>query len=295
MPFRYRQLLLLHVIVFLWGFTGILGKIIQLDALVLVWYRLLIAFVAIALYLGYRGQRIALHWKTIIRPIGVGFLVALHWITFYYAIQWSTASLGILCLATTTLHVVWLEKWIMGYPWEGKKIVLGFVVLIGVALATKGVAGNTLPALLIGLLSAFFAASFSVSNAYLVKHHPAAVLSFIELVAGWVLVSLYFLFFPHASYSFSISWIDAFGLLFLGIVCTAFAFIAAVKVVNHLGAFTVSLTINLEPIYTMVFAIFLLEEHKTLGIGFYLCTALIVGVLFLNAYLTQGKTLKKIE
>jgi drug/metabolite transporter (DMT)-like permease len=86
--------------------------------------------------------------------------------------------------------------------------------------------------------------------------------------------------------------VDFWGLLFLGMVCTAFAFIAAVDVVKHLGAFTVSLTINLEPIYTMVFAVFLLAEHKSLGLGFYGCTLLIVGVLFLNAYVSKPSSQK---
>jgi len=287
MPTRVRHLLLLHGIVFLWGFTGILGKVIQLDALILVWYRLLIAFLAIGCYLIFRKQWARWTWKALLRPIGVGFLVALHWITFYYAIQWSTASLGILCLATTTLHVVWLEKLILGYNWEVKKIALGVAVLIGVALATQGTVGNTTPALIIGLISAFFAAAFSVSNAYLVRRHPASALSFIELCSGWVFVSIYLLIFPQPSRAFDITWVDFWGLLFLGIVCTAFAFIAAVDVVKHLGAFTVSLTINLEPIYTMVFAVFLLAEHKSLGLGFYGCTLLIVGVLFLNAYVSK--------
>lgn len=292
MPTRYKQLLLLHVIVFLWGFTGILGKVIKLDALVLVWYRLLIAFLSIAIFIGLRKGWNRWSLKALLPPIGVGFLVSLHWITFYYAIQWSTASLGILCLATTTLHVVWLEKIILGSPLEIRKIVLGILVLIGVAFATQGTIGETLPALIIGLISAFFAAAFSVSNAYLVKKYSASNISFIELFSGWVMVSLYLFFIPQENISFNLTWTDFLGLLFLGIICTAFAFIAAVDVVKHLGAFTVSLTINLEPIYTMIFAIFFLSEHKSLGLGFYLCTILIVSALFLNAFITKSNAQK---
>ena len=102
---RYKYHVLMHLIIFLWGFTGILGKLIHKDALHIVWYRTLIAFVALGLFLLYLGKDFRLTKKMAPKVIGVGLVVAIHWMTFYYSIQLSTASLAILCLSTTTLHV----------------------------------------------------------------------------------------------------------------------------------------------------------------------------------------------
>ena len=111
---KYKYHILLHVIIFMWGFTGILGKIIHIDALNIVWFRVFIAFVSLFFALKWLGlPRIITDSKTRWKVFGVGIIVAVHWMTFYTSIQLSTASLGILCLSTTTLHVTLLEPLFM--------------------------------------------------------------------------------------------------------------------------------------------------------------------------------------
>ena len=111
---KYKYHLLLHFIILLWGFTGILGKLIHLDFYHIVWNRLLFALIGLGLVFLFFKKSIKIKsFKVLITLFGVGILVALHWITFYKSIQLSTASLGILCLSTVTLHVTWLEPIIM--------------------------------------------------------------------------------------------------------------------------------------------------------------------------------------
>lgn len=284
---RLKEFLLLHGIVFLWGFTGIIGKLLHQESFIIVWYRVLIASLGLLVYLWMTKTSFSVKRTHILPVVLVGIVVALHWITFYYAIQISTASLGILCLATTTVHVVWLEPLIMKTAFQWKKLFFSLMVVAGVAFIARDFKGDVLLATGIGLLSALLAGIFSVSNAKLSQTIPAPILSFYELTTGWVGISLYLLF-THASKAlFYLSQNDLLWLLFLGLVCTSFAFIVAINLVKKLGAYTVSLTINLEPIYTMILAVVLLNEHKVLSIEFYVSAFLIVGALLLNAWLSR--------
>jgi drug/metabolite transporter (DMT)-like permease len=284
---RLKEFLLLHGIVFLWGFTGIIGKLLHQESFIIVWYRVLIASLGLLVYLWITKTSFSVKRTYILPVVLVGIVVALHWITFYYAIQISTASLGILCLATTTVHVVWLEPLIMKTAFQWKKLFFSLMVVAGVAFIARDFKGDVLLATGIGLLSALLAGIFSVSNAKLSQTIPAPILSFYELTTGWVGISLYLLFTHAPKALFYLSQNDLLWLLFLGLVCTSFAFIVAINLVKKLGAYTVSLTINLEPIYTMILAVVLLNEHKVLSIEFYVSAFLIVGALLLNAWLSR--------
>ena len=284
---RLKEFLLLHGIVFLWGFTGIIGKLLHQESFIIVWYRVLIASLGLLVYLCITKTSFSVKRTHLLPVVLVGIVVALHWITFYYAIQISTASLGILCLATTTVHVVWLEPLIMKTAFQWKKLFFSLMVVAGVAFIARDFKGDVLLATGIGLLSALLAGIFSVSNAKLSQTIPAPILSFYELTTGWVGISLYLLFTHAPKTLFYLSQNDLLWLLFLGLVCTSFAFIVAINLVKKLGAYTVSLTINLEPIYTMILAVVLLNEHRVLSIEFYVSAFLIVGALLLNAWLSR--------
>jgi len=284
---KIKAFILLHFIVFLWGFTGIIGKLLPQSPLIIVWYRILIACVGLVLFLLVSKTSLRLNRNRLVPVMLVGIVVALHWITFYYAIQISTASLGILCLATTTIHVVWLEPVILKTSFKWNKLLFSLFVVAGVAFIARDFKGKVLLALFLGLISALLAGIFSVSNARLAKEINAPILSLYELLTGFIGISLYLALIELPLEAFQISLTDAFWLLFLGLLCTSFAFIAAINLVKLLGAYTVSLTINLEPVYTIVLAILLLNEHKVLSLEFYISTMIIIGTLLLNAWVNR--------
>jgi drug/metabolite transporter (DMT)-like permease len=281
---RYKYHLLLHIIIFMWGFTGILGKVIQLDAVVIVWHRVLIAMVALGIALLILKKPIKLSSrKELLNLSGVGVIVALHWVTFYQSIQLSTASLGILCLSTTTLHVAWLEPLVMKRPFSWVEFALGLLVICGIYFVSRDFDASDMKALAYGLCSALFAALFSVFNGKLVQQTPAHQITLIEMVSAFVVISVYLLYIGRLDTSlFTMRVADFLWLLFLGILCTSFAFLATIEVVKRLGAFTVSLSINLEPVYTIVLAIFILGEHELLNPSFYIGSIVIVLVIILN-------------
>jgi drug/metabolite transporter (DMT)-like permease len=267
----------------MWGFTGILGKIIRLDALLIVWHRLWIAAIFLAIYIAFKKRWAPPKGKQLIWTILIGLVVATHWLTFYTSIQMSTASLGILCLSTTTLHVTWLEPLIMKRKFSWLEGLLGLIVIGGIYFVAHDFTGAEKTAVIIGLISALCAGIFSVANGKLAQTTDTASLSLTELSTGFIAMSGFFFIEGKLDLSlFKMTANDFYWLLFLGILCTSFAFLATVDIVKKLGAFTVSLSINLEPIYTIILAIFLLKEHKLLNSSFYWGASLIILVVLAN-------------
>lgn len=284
---KYKYHTLLHLIIFMWGFTGILGVLIHLEAFYIVWHRVLIAFLALGIALIFMKKSVKITSpKELFKFFGVGIIVALHWMTFYTSIQLSTASLGILCLSTTTLHVTWLEPLFMKRKFSKLEFFFGLIVIYGIYFVSRDFNPKDYEALAYGLCSALFAALFSVFNARLAQDSPSYKITFYEMLAALVFLTIVLVAqgnFTAELFSMEVS--DFLWLLFLGTLCTSFAFLATIEVVKRLGAFTVSLSINLEPVYTILLAIFILKENKVLGSQFYIGAAIIVLVVIANAVL----------
>jgi drug/metabolite transporter (DMT)-like permease len=283
----------------MWGFTGILGKLIHLDAYYIVWHRVLIALVALGIALVFMRKPLKpANFKSFLKIAGVGLFVVLHWMTFYKSIQLSTASLGILCLSTATLHVTWLEPIIMKRKFSWIEFLLGTLVIYGIYFVSSDFDANDKEALIYGLLSALFAALFSVFNAKLAQDTPSYQITFYEMVSALVFLTIVLIFQgDFTAELFQMTMSDFLWLLFLGIMCTSFAFLATIEVVKRLGAFTVSLSINLEPVYTILLAIAILNEDEMLGSHFYIGSAVIVVVVIANAvikYYLKAKANKKL-
>lgn len=269
----------------MWGFTGILGKLIHLDAFYIVWHRVLIAFLALGIALFFMKRSFKVSSKNeLIKIFGVGIIVVLHWMTFYKSIQLSTASLGILCLSTTTLHVTWLEPLVMKRKFSLLEFLLGLIVIYGIYFVSSDFSSKDFEALAYGLTSALFAALFSVFNAKLAQSTPSHQITFYEMIIAFVFLTVVLMArgeFTGQLFEMRLS--DFLWLLFLGILCTSFAFLATIEVVKRLGAFTVSLSINLEPVYTILLAIVILNENELLGNNFYIGSVIIVLVVIANA------------
>lgn len=298
MLLKYKNQILLHLTIFIWGFTGILGKLIHLDPTVIVWYRVIIA--TIGLFFALKIMNIPLritNKKLLLQLVFVGIVTSIHWITFYQAIYMSTASLGILCLSTVTLHVTWLEPLIMKKRFSWSEFSMGLIVIFGIYYVSTDLTVEEIPALIMGLISALLAAVFSVSNAKLAKDLPSPLITFYEMFIGIIFITILLFFTDKLNSEFlSMTTNDFWWLIFLGLVCTSFAFVAIINVVKQLGPFTVSLSVNLEPIYTIVLAIFILNEHELVGPKFYVGSSIIILTVIGNALIKnyrekQNKTI----
>jgi len=286
-----KHKILLHLIILMWGFTGILGKLIHLDAFIIVWYRVGIAFIALGVGMLFLKKSFRVKNKTeLIKISAVGVLVGLHWLTFYKSIQLSTASFGVLCLSTTAIHVSWIEPLVMKRRASWLEVVFGLIVVLGVYIVSSDFNLNEYKALVYGLCSAVFAALFAVFNTKLAETNTPAQISLYEMCSASVFISIVLLAQGRIDASvFKMAVSDFWWLLFLGILCTSFAFLAMVNIMKVLGAFSVSLSINLEPIYTLVLAIFILNENEVLGFNFYLGSAVILLVVLANTIVKSIK------
>jgi drug/metabolite transporter (DMT)-like permease len=295
---RIKYQIVLHVIIFIWGFTAILGKWIEANAFILVWYRVLIAFISLFIFLLLlKRKRLIINKKEVFLTLGVGVLVALHWLTFYLSIKLSTASLAIICLATTTIHVAWLEPIVMKKRLLKSEFVISLVIIGGIVLITnQGSQEGLFLGITFGLIAAVLAALFSVFNAKLIQTVSASKITLYEMFSATITMTIFLFFSGELTLeNLTISSNDFYLLLFLGIVCTSIAFLITVEIQKLLGAFTVTLSINMEPIYTLGLAALLLNEHEKISPYFYVGALVIVLAVFGNAALKyhQSKLLKK--
>lgn len=297
---RYKYHFVLHVIIFVWGFTALLGRWIETGAFTLVFYRVLIAFVSLLLFMILLKRKLIILSKRLsFRTLGVGIIVALHWLTFFLSIKSSSASLAIICLATTTIHVSWLEPIVMRRKFQLNELFLGCIIVSGILLITQNIEGeNNFTGVFYGLISALLAAMFSVFNAHLIREVPASKITLYEMFSATLISGAFVLYLGGGDLNlFRISLNDFWLLLFLGVVCTSIAFLVTVEIVKHLGAFTVSLSINMEPIYTLILAAWLLGEHKELTLWFYVGSLIILFAVFgdslIKHQLKKRKMLRK--
>jgi len=179
-----KNLFKLHLVVFIYGFTAILGKLITLDAIQLVWYRMLIAFLALGVLLQMRGRKLSVDRKTLVQLIGIGFVVAFHWITFFHAIKISTISVALGCLASTTLFTSLLEPALVRRPLVWIEVVTGVLIIAGLYMIFQ-FEPDYITGIITALISAFLAGLFTVLNKVMIARHRPLVISFYEMGGGF--------------------------------------------------------------------------------------------------------------
>jgi drug/metabolite transporter (DMT)-like permease len=287
---RSKALLILHLIVFIWGFTGILGKEISLESDQLVWWRTFIAAIAMGLFALFTGRSLRVERKELLAYIGVGLLTAAHWICFFGSIKVSNVSTALAIISTTSFFVAIVGPFIRKTSFSILEVVLGIIVIIGLSIIFKFEPDKTL-GIILSLAAAFFAAVFSSFNSVLVKKYPPTRIAFYEMSAGMVGVTLYMLFNGTLDASLLDVGLRDFSLLIvLGTVATAFAFIMGIEVMKVLSPFTCALTINLEPLYTIAIALFLYKEDEYMSPAFYVGSILILSTLFIDVYARKKPT-----
>lgn len=291
---KFKNYFHLHFLVFIAGFTAILGELITIKAIPLVWYRMVIASVLMFIYIKIAKVKLKITPKAILRLSIAGIIIALHWITFFKAIDEANISIALAMYSTGAFFASFFEPIIYKRTIIWYEIVFGVIVIIGVFVITQSEI-KYITGILLGLSSAFLSSLFAVLNGKFLKKHKATVISFYEFLSGVLFISLYILFFGDG---FSIDFFDLsqsdFGYLFiLASVCTAYAFIASVYVMKLISPFTVVLTYNLEPVYGIIMAIMLFPEKEKMSTNFYYGVLIILATVLLNGLLKNSRLLKR--
>lgn len=261
-----RARLELHLAVFLWGFTAILGDWIALSALTLVFWRVLLTSVMLLPLVRPGTLRREVSARQLCIFAGLGCIVSLHWVTFYGAVKLANASVCLIAMATTSVFSAVVEPWVVGRRFVWAELGVGTLVLPGIWLISEGMPAGMEMGLLVGLASALLVAIFTSFNKRYVEVADPLRITFVELGAGSVfLLPLVFLV-PGEVWPSLRDWAL---LLVLAAVCTVFTNWLFLRALRHVSAFAATLTVNLEPVYGMALAFFLLDDGAELGPRFY--------------------------
>ncbi len=285
---------LLHVTVLIWGFTGILGVLINTTALHLVWYRVLIAALSLLAFLLIKKRPIRVTKKQLIQYTLTGGAVGLHWVLFFGSIKVSTVSVTLVCLSSVTLFTAFLEPIIKRRKIATIDIITGFIIIFGIylifAFETKYLLG-----IILGILAAFIASIFSIINSNLVSKGSATLIGFYEMLGAFFWISLFMLITNRFDRGLILHQSDLLYLIILGTICTATAYVLAIVIMKELSAFTVALATNLEPIYGIILALIFFGSEEKMSIGFYVGASIVLGTVLLYPYFKKAYEKRKFK
>ena len=286
-----RALVEIHICVVLWGFTAILGKLITLPALGLVWWRMLLVTLALALFPRvWRGLR-AMPPRLMSVYAGIGCLVALHWLAFYGSVKLANASVAATTMALAPVVTALIEPWITGARFERHNLLLGILVIPGVALVVGGIPQDMHWGFWLGVVSAALAAVFNALNKRHLGHHDAMAVTWLELGAGFLLVAAIApIAAPDGSGLVLPDVRDGALLLVLAILCTLIPYAMALAALRHVSAFTAQLAINLEPVYAICIAVLFLGEARELDTAFFVGVGVVLAAVFGHGWLQMRLT-----
>ena len=297
----------LHFIVFVWGFTAILGKFISIDALALVFNRTAITSVAIGLYLLLRRKSFQANSRDLLFMWLCGVLIAVHWITFFGAIKIANISITLAGISTGALWTALLNPILTKSKIDWTELGLGLLVILGIVIVFYEEPNsasldrynlgsfsftNFQIGLIIALFSAMLSASFSILNKKLVSRYPRPIqVTFWELSFAFLSILIYQLIFgaDNLMSLWASSYSDLSFLAVLALLCTAYPFIKSVELLKRMSPFSVMLAINLEPVYGILLAALFFGATESMNPQFYIGVVIILTTVIANGIIKARK------
>ena len=289
-----KHYLHLHLLVFIAGFTAILGDLISIGSISLVWFRMLIAVVLMMLFVATTKTHVRLSKKVIVKFALAGIIIALHWITFFEAINQSNISITLATFSSGAFFASFIEPLLFKRRIKMYEIVFGILVVIGLFLITRS-EFKYINGIVLGIVSAFLSSLFAVINGTFIKQYNATAISIYEFISGILFISVFIVLFQggFSKEFFVLQSSDWLYLFILGSVCTAYAFIASVYLMRYISPYTVVLSYNMEPVYGILLAVLLFPEKEIMSAQFYFGVLLILGILLMDAVFKNREKRKK--
>lgn len=273
-----KAYLVSHFCVFLWGFTAILGKLITLNAVSLVFFRMGMAATVFLLLPTFWGNVRSFSTKDFLRFFGIGAIVCLHWLCFYGSIKLSNASIGVVLIALTAVFTAMMEPFFFQRKLIKTDLLFGLLMVPAMLLIAQSVPRGYLWGIILGVISSLLAATFSILNKkYGAEKHPFVV-TWSEMTGGFLFCSIVFagmLFWRNEPFVLPDKQ-NIFYLIFMVVFCTVLPFILSIWSLRHISAFTAVFLVNLEPLYGITLAYFIFHENKEMGWGFYVGAVIIL-------------------
>ena len=298
---KYKYHFILHFTIIIWGFTGVLGKHLDvsgMESMPIVVYRMLIGWTTLLIFMFLIKKSIKIDFKGLLKTLGTGVIIAAHWWAFFKAIELSNVSIALIFMSTTALFTSFVEPIIAKKKFDLKELLMGFIVVLGITVIINDLYFNVnqeyIWAIVLALISAFLAAVFSIINSVLVKEYDSKLITLYEIFGGFVAITIVTISLGnHEMADFNISLYQFSLLLILGSICTSFAFLMGVYVMKFIPAYTVNLSVNMEPIYAIVLALVFFGSEEVMSLNFYIGSSIVVGTILMNAYFKRTKKLNK--
>jgi drug/metabolite transporter (DMT)-like permease len=294
---KYKYHFILHFTILIWGFTGVLGKHLDvsgMESMPIVVYRMLIGWTTLLIFTILIKKSIKIDPKGLFKTLGTGVIIAAHWWAFFKAIELSNVSIALIFMSTTALFTSFVEPIIAKKKFDYKELMMGVIVALGIAVIINDLYFNVnqeyIWAIILALISALLAAVFSIINSVLVKEYDSKLITLYEIFGGFIAISITTICVGnHELSEFNISLYQFMLLFILGSVCTSFAFLMGVYVMKFIPAYTVNLSVNMEPIYAIILALVFFGSEEIMSLNFYIGSAIVVGTILMNAYFKRAK------
>lgn len=286
---KNSYLLRLHFIVFLWGFTAILGKLILADAQILVFYRMLFAAIFLYLYLRLiKKESIRVSRNLLFKLVGIGSVMAFHWLFFFQSIKVSNVSIALSCLSLSTLFAALIEPLIFRRKLDWAEVIIGLIIVICISLIFNAELKYK-EGIIYGILCALFGTIFSVFNGKIFGKTSSGNIIFYEIAGGWLIISLFFIFTGQISSIGEISYTDIALVILLASVFTAYPMFESVKLMKFISPFTLILTVNLEPVYGIILAFFIFGASEHMSPVFYGASFVMIASIVVNGIIKSRR------
>jgi len=293
---KTKDLIHFHFLVFLWGFTSILGALIQLNSIQIVWHRMFIAYFLVGLYLFFKKRKkFFIQKKYFVQLFIAGVLISSHWVAFFYAIKISGVSLTLSIMASGAFVTSLIEPIVFRRKLSLKELSYGSITLVGLIIIFRAEFDQYI-GMSIAFLATILSVIFTLLNSKLVKEKlsPTSI-AFYELFIGWFMLSVYLLFDSDQMNSlFQFGKNDLILLLILGSICTAYAHVGSVKVMRNLSPFSFMIIINLEPVYAVILSLMFFGKNELMSFDFYIGFILILTAIFLDSLDKRKTVIKKL-
>jgi drug/metabolite transporter (DMT)-like permease len=279
----------LHFIVFLWGFSAILGKLVSIPTLEMIFFRAVLAAAGIAIVIFFTNGTFSVSKTDLVRLLYIGMIVTLHWIAFFGSARISNVSVSLVGFATNSLWAAMLEPWFNKNKVKKFELLLGLVVLLGLYVIFS-FNFDYHAGLALGILAGFTSALFSVFNSRMVQRVPSFTITFYEMIGIVITLSIVLPVYSMVSeheLQLSPTLLDWVWIALLAGVCSVYAYSVAVELMKRVSVFLIQLCLNLEPVYGIVMAVIIFKKDEKMGWNFYLGTSIILCAVASYPYLKR--------
>jgi drug/metabolite transporter (DMT)-like permease len=286
----FKDYINLHFVVFLWGFTAILGKLITVTADVMVLYRTLLAAAGMGALMIFRKESFSVARADLFKLFVTGAIVAAHWLTFFFSVKLSNPSTALVGFATCSLWAALLEPIVKGKKIQFIEVLLGVVVVIGLYVIFSFDFQHPF-GLFLGILSGVTVAIFGVLNSLFVKRMTPTTITFYEMVGACITTALFIGLTQNTNDINSLipSAMDWFWIAILAFACSVYAYAVSIELMKRLSVFFIQLTLNLEPVYGIILALLIFGESEVMVWSFYLGTVIILSAVMLYPVLKASR------